>query len=355
MTFVPDLRGRISPVPDPDARGAWFGLAADSTRATLYRAVLEGLAFEARLTVDDLAALPGLRPIEQIRAIGGNTRNPPADADQGLGLRPADRRAEMAEATALGAALLGGLAAGVFPSLSDALARPHRRRRQRSRPSPTGSARYDAPLPRLYRPAYAALRPLHHAVREVDLQPAGSVDRLEIELQPIAAAIQVLLHLEHDLGGRRGALIGPGLQPLAHRELERLALVPVAREPDRLASGRRRWSLLSASNLASAPSRLSARNGPAGADVAGARPGLALDRAALGAGQGLAAEPAVGRDPGSRAACAKPSGSAASTPASTSQSSRSAGARRHAAAGPRPTVGRRRLATGAAGCGAGAA
>jgi hypothetical protein len=38
--------------------------------ATLYRAVLEGLAFEARLTVDDLRALPGLRPIEQIRAIG---------------------------------------------------------------------------------------------------------------------------------------------------------------------------------------------------------------------------------------------------------------------------------------------
>jgi xylulokinase len=168
VTFVPDLRGRISPVPDPEARGAWFGLSADATRATLYRAVLEGLAFEARLTLDDLAALPALGPIAQIRAIGGNTRNRLLLRIKASVYRRPIVAAEMAEATALGAALLGGLAAGLFPDLESALAGlpgeavtiP---------PEPAWVDRYDRHHRAVYRPAYAALRPLHHAARrEVD-------------------------------------------------------------------------------------------------------------------------------------------------------------------------------------------
>ena len=238
VTFVPDLRGRISPVPDPEARGAWFGLGADATAATLYRAVLEGLAFEARLTIDDLARLPGLHPIEQIRAIGGNTRNPLLLRIKASVYRRPIVAAEMAEATALGAALLGGLAAGIFPNLATALAGLTTENARRPAGDRLESTSYEAQYRAVYRPAYAALRPLHHAARRQDRGAGGprstSVDRLEIELQLIAATIEVLLHLEHDLGGRRDALVGPGLQPLAHRELERLALAPVAREPDRL-------------------------------------------------------------------------------------------------------------------------
>ena len=78
----------------------------------------------------------------------------------------------MAEATALGAALLGGLAAGVFPSLSDALATVATSEAT-TPPELDWVGRYDRHYRRLYRPAYAALRPLHQAVREVDLQPAG--------------------------------------------------------------------------------------------------------------------------------------------------------------------------------------
>jgi xylulokinase len=166
VTFLPDLRGRISPVPDPDARGAWFGLAADSTRATLYRAVLEGLAFEARLTVDDLTALPGLRPIEQIRAIGGNTRNGLLMRIKASVYGRPIALAEMAEATALGAALLGGLAAGVFSDLTDALAGLTTCDRT-VEPEPAWLARYDAHYRAVYRPAYGALRPLHHAARRL--------------------------------------------------------------------------------------------------------------------------------------------------------------------------------------------
>jgi xylulokinase len=164
VTFVPDLRGRISPVPDPAARGAWFGLSADSDRAALYRALLEGLAFEARLTVDDLIALPGLVPITRVRAIGGNTRNPLLMRIKASVYQQPIAAAEMAEATALGAALLGGLAAGVFPDLPSALAALETEVAT-VEPEPDWVPRYDAHYHTVYRPAYAALRPLHHAAR----------------------------------------------------------------------------------------------------------------------------------------------------------------------------------------------
>jgi len=165
-TFLPDLRGRVSPVPDPDARGAWFGLGADSDRATLYRAVLEGLAFEARLTVDDLIALPGLHPITSVRAIGGNTRNPLLMRIKASVYDRPIVAAEMAEATALGAALLGGLAAGVFPDLASALDGLETEVATVA-PEPDWVARYDALYRTVYRPAYAALRPLHHALSDL--------------------------------------------------------------------------------------------------------------------------------------------------------------------------------------------
>ena len=161
-TFVPDLRGRLSPTPDPRARGAWFGIGGDVTRATLYRALLEGLAFEARQTVDALTELPGLPRIEAVRAIGGNTQNPLLMAIKAAVYDRAILAAAMPEATALGAALLGGLAAGVFPDLATAvggLAPSYRA----FEPRADWIGTYDAHYRRIYRPAYARLRPLHRA------------------------------------------------------------------------------------------------------------------------------------------------------------------------------------------------
>jgi xylulokinase len=161
-TFVPDLRGRLSPTPDPLARGAWFGIGGDAMRATLYRALLEGLAFEARQTVDALTELPGLPRIEAVRAIGGNTQNPLLMAIKAAVYDRTIAATAMPEATALGAALLGGLAAGVFMDLASAIAglAPSYRTFE---PQADWVPVYEAHYRRIYRPAYARLRPLHHA------------------------------------------------------------------------------------------------------------------------------------------------------------------------------------------------
>jgi sugar (pentulose or hexulose) kinase len=70
--------------------------------------------------------------------------------------------AAMPEATALGAALLGGRAAGLgtdLPAAAAALAEDYRR----FEPDPAWAASYEAHYRDVYRPAHAQLRPLHHA------------------------------------------------------------------------------------------------------------------------------------------------------------------------------------------------
>jgi glycerol kinase len=106
--FVPALAGLGSPHWAPDARGLVCGLTRASRREHLVRAALEAAAYQTR---DVLEAMP---PLERLRADGGMTQNGwlmQFQADL-LGI-PVEVAAER-EQTALGAALLAGLAVGVW-------------------------------------------------------------------------------------------------------------------------------------------------------------------------------------------------------------------------------------------------
>jgi xylulokinase len=97
-----------------------------------------------------------------VRAIGGNTKNPLLMAIKAAVYDRPLAAAEMAEATALGAALLGGRAAGMFPDLTSAIAGLTRTCRVYE-PDPAWVAPYEAHYRAVYQPAYAQLQPLHHA------------------------------------------------------------------------------------------------------------------------------------------------------------------------------------------------
>ena len=56
--FLPHLAYSTPPVVDVAARGAFVGLTAGTSRGAMFRAVLEGLAMEARFAVEAMAALP---------------------------------------------------------------------------------------------------------------------------------------------------------------------------------------------------------------------------------------------------------------------------------------------------------
>ena len=121
VVFLPHLGNAPPPTPDPDARGVFAGLAAGTSRGALFRAVLEGLAMQARLMIDGMIRLAGGEATGEIKVIGGGSRNRLFLTIKANAFARPLRVIDEPEATALGAALLGGLAAGLWPSLAAAL------------------------------------------------------------------------------------------------------------------------------------------------------------------------------------------------------------------------------------------
>ena len=111
--LVSAFTGLGAPHWDMYARGAILGLTRGTTKAHLCRAVLEGIAFQVRDLIDAMGKDSGM-PITRLRVDGGASVSDflmQFQADL-LGLE-VDRPA-MVETTALGAAYLAGLAAGVW-------------------------------------------------------------------------------------------------------------------------------------------------------------------------------------------------------------------------------------------------
>ena len=119
--FLPTMRVGNPPHPAQVARGCLVGLYPEATRGVTYRAVLEGLAFEAKQMLDGMVSGNAPPDIQRIRAIGGLSRNRLLMAIKASVFGQPITVLDMAESTGLGAAMLGGLAAGVFPDLETAL------------------------------------------------------------------------------------------------------------------------------------------------------------------------------------------------------------------------------------------
>jgi len=117
VVFVPALTGLGAPHWDPHARGTIVGITRGTTRAHLVRATLEAIAFEVRDVLETLAGAGA--GLSALRVDGGASANNllcQIQADQ-IGV-PVERPATI-ETTALGAAFLAGLGAGVWDSTDD--------------------------------------------------------------------------------------------------------------------------------------------------------------------------------------------------------------------------------------------
>ncbi len=159
VLFLPYLSGERTPHGDPNARGAFTGLSLSHRRGHLVRAVLEGVAYGLRDSLELLRGL-GVRP-ELARASGGGARSLLwlQIVASVLGL-PLEVTA-VEEGAAYGAALLGGVAAGVFSDVHEAVAACVRAR-QRIEPDDAWREVYEAGYAR-FRALYPALEPLEES------------------------------------------------------------------------------------------------------------------------------------------------------------------------------------------------
>src|SRR4029077_6229801 len=106
------LQGERTPHADPDARGSFTGLSLRHDRGALVRAVLEGVAYGLRDSLELLKEL-GVEPTVG-RVSGGGARSERWLKIVASVLGSPLERTAVEEGAAYGAALLGGVAAGVF-------------------------------------------------------------------------------------------------------------------------------------------------------------------------------------------------------------------------------------------------
>ncbi len=156
VVFLPYLTGERTPHADPDIRGAFVGLAADHDRGTLVRAVLEGVAYGLRDSLELLAEL-GQKPVSA-RVSGGAARSELWLRIVASVLGVPLERLEVEEGAAFGAALLAGVAGGTFASVAEATEATVRVRAT-VEPEPDWARVYAEGYER-YRALYPALRSL---------------------------------------------------------------------------------------------------------------------------------------------------------------------------------------------------
>jgi xylulokinase len=118
LTFLPYLQGERTPHRDASARGALVGMSLAHTRAHVTRAVLEGITFGLRDSVEILRAMK--LPLRRVLLTGGGAQSPMVRGLQadiyGLPVCRVNRE----EGPAYGAALLGAVACGAFKDVASA-------------------------------------------------------------------------------------------------------------------------------------------------------------------------------------------------------------------------------------------
>lgn len=166
LVFLPYLTGERTPHPDPYARGVFFGLSRRTSAGDMCRAVMEGVTYSLRDTVEILREY-GV-PVDSVRAAGGGAASElwlQMQADI-LGAGVAVTNVE--EAPAVGAAILAAVGTGAYATVAEAADAIVKVVRE-YRPDENRAA--------LYNDYYETYRALYPALRSLFAAQAAKVER----------------------------------------------------------------------------------------------------------------------------------------------------------------------------------
>jgi xylulokinase len=154
LFFLPYLSGERTPYADPDARGCFVGLTLSHDRRHLIRAVMEGVTYSLRDSLEIIREL-GV-PVNQIRASGGGSRSPFWRQMQADVFNQKVSTINAEEGAAYGVALLAAVGAGAFKDIVEACDATIRVVKE-TQVNRAAAAYYDKAFP-IYRSLYPALK-----------------------------------------------------------------------------------------------------------------------------------------------------------------------------------------------------
>ena len=162
-------------VPGPEAKGAVIGFGEVHTRAHLYRAILEGLAYALRDGMERIERRSGTR-IARLRVSGGGSQSDAALQITANIFNLPTERPHLYETSGLGAAILAAVGLGLHPDFATAV-REMTRPGQAFHPEPQHARTYEQLYRKVYRRMYRRLQPLYRDIREITGYPESQDSR----------------------------------------------------------------------------------------------------------------------------------------------------------------------------------
>ena len=156
--YLPYLMGERSPHNDPDARAAFVGMSMDTTREDMTQAMLEGVAFGLRDSME-AAKSTGLTP-KRSKICGGGAKSPLWRKMIANVMNMKIDRIESEEGPGYGAAILAAVGCGVFSSVEEAAGRLVKIT-DTEEPDPQLAEKYEEKYQK-YRKLYPALKEFYH-------------------------------------------------------------------------------------------------------------------------------------------------------------------------------------------------
>lgn len=159
--FLPYLMGERSPHNNPNARGTFTGITMDTTREDMTQAVLEGVAFALRDSLEVAKSL-GI-PITRTKICGGGAKSPLWCKMIANILNLKVDKIESEEGPALGAAMLAAVGCGVYRSVEE-IAEKMVKVVDTIEPDPSIAAKYDEKYAQ-FKQIYPALKPVFDVIK----------------------------------------------------------------------------------------------------------------------------------------------------------------------------------------------
>ena len=159
--FLPYLMGERSPHNDPNARGTFIGMTMDTTRADMTQAVLEGVAFALRDSLEVAKSL-GIH-LERTKICGGGAKSPLWKKMIANILNLKVDVIESEEGPAMGGAMLAAVACGEYTSVEE-IAEKFVKITGTVEPDPELVAKYEERYQK-FRQIYPACKPLYEIIK----------------------------------------------------------------------------------------------------------------------------------------------------------------------------------------------